>query len=54
MQRKKRKEEGRRKKGETHGTKWPATETLLWVSPAVGLLNPRFVCLFFFFSFSVI
>jgi hypothetical protein len=49
MQRKKRKEEGRRKKGETHGTERPATETLRWVSPAVGLRDPQFF--FFFFNF---
>jgi hypothetical protein len=49
----KKKEEGRRKKGETHGTERLATETLHWVSPAVGLLDPRFVCLFVFFFFLV-
>jgi hypothetical protein len=51
QQRKKRgRRERRRRKKEDHGAERLATETLRWVSPAVGLANPRYV-FFFFFSF---
>ena len=36
-----------RKKEETHSAERPATKTLRWVSPAVGLRDPRY---FFFFQ----
>ena len=52
QQRKKReRRERRRRKKEDHGAERPATETLRWVLPVVGLRDPRYLFYFIFFPF---